>query len=215
MILSCYRSRVFAQDIYDLSVEINRSTRIRFNKSARRRRSGSVDCRQSRSSRGTIALARPLLESGNFVIPDSIALVERNVLVIVLDLRSQMCSKDRDAAGNVTEPEGHNVDVIGIVLRPRRIEAAGVDVEDIGGPGGAEVKEGERTGEGAGEGGEGTAKGGGEGGKDQAEGSEEAGERGEEEGEEGSEGAAEGSRRGPPEGREVGFSGGLIAEISR
>jgi len=126
-----------------------------------------------------------------------------------------MCSKDRDAAGNVTEPEGHNVDIVGIVVRPRRIEAAGVDAEDVGGPGGAKIEEGEGTGEGAGEGGEGATKGGGEGGKDQAEGGEEAGERGEEEGEEGSQGTTEGSRRSPPEGREVGFSGGLIAQRSR
>lgn len=56
-----------------------------------------------------------------------------------------MCSKDRDAAGNVTESERyvrHNVDVIGIIVRPRRIEATGVDAEDVGGPGGAEVEEG-------------------------------------------------------------------------
>lgn len=116
-----------------------------------------------------------------------------------------MCSKDRDAAGNVTKPEGHNVDVVGIVVRPHRIEAADVDAEDVGGPGGAEVEEGEGTGEGTREGGEGAAKGGGEGGKDEAEGGEEAGERGEEEGEEGGEGTAEGGRRGPPEGWEVGF----------
>lgn len=133
----------------------------------------------------------------------------------MLDLRLQMCSKDRDAAGNVTEPEGHNVDVVGIVVRPRRIEAADVDAEDIGGPGGAKVEEGEGTGEGTREGGEGTTKGGGEGGKDQAEGGEEAGERGEKEGEKRSEGTAEGSRRGSPERREVGFSSGLIAQRSR
>lgn len=193
-----------------LSVEINRSTRIRFNRSPRRRRSGSADCRQSKSSRGTIALARPPLESGNSTILDSKHTIGRETrrkerACNTLDLRSQMCSKDRDAAGNVTESEGHfrrhDVDVVGIVVRPRRVEATGVDAEDVGGPGGAEVEEGEGTGEGAGESGEGAAKGGREGGKDQAEGGEEAGEGREEEGEEGSEGTAEGSRRGPLEGR--------------
>lgn len=154
-------------------------------------------------------LARPPLGSGNF--GDSQFEHNRpgktHDLQYVLDPRSQVCSKDRDPAGNVTEPEGHDVrchyvDIIfvGIVVRPRRIEAVGVDAEDVGGPGGAEVEEGEGTGEGAREGGEGATKGGGEGGKDQAEGSEEVGEGGEEEGEEGSESTAEGSRGGPPEG---------------
>lgn len=87
----------------------------------------------------------------------------RTCLQYVLDPRLQMCSKDRNAAGNVTEPEGDhvwgNVDVVGIVVRPLRVEveATGVDVEgidakDVGRPGGAKVEEGEGTGEGAREG---------------------------------------------------------------
>lgn len=70
-------------------------------------------------------------------------------------IAAQMCSKDRDAAGNVAESEGcvrrrHHADVIvivGVIVRPRRAEAAGVGAEDVGGPGGAEVEEGEGTGE--------------------------------------------------------------------
>jgi len=121
-----------------------------------------------------------------------------------------MCSKNRDAAGSVAEPEGRSrpdvvVVVVGVVVRSRCLEAIGDGAEDVGGPGGAEVEEGEGTGEGAREGGEGAAEGGGEGGEDQAEGSEEIGEGREEAGEEGSEGAAEGSRGGSPEGRKVGI----------
>lgn len=115
-----------------------------------------------------------------------------------------MCSKDRDAAGNIAEPEGyirrHYDDIIvivGVIVWSRRVEAANVGAENVGGPGGAEVKEGEGTRKGAGESGEGAAEGRGEGGKDQAKGGEEAGEGGEEEGEKGSEGAAEGSRGSP------------------
>jgi len=112
-----------------------------------------------------------------------------------------MCSKNRDAAGNVAEPEGcarsryHDdvIVIVGVIVRPHCVEAADVGTKDIGGAGGAKVEEGEGAGKGTGEGGEGAAEGGGEGGKDQAEGSEEAGEGGEEEGEEGSEGAPEGS----------------------
>lgn len=125
---------------------------------------------------------------------------------LVLLTRSQMCSKNRDAAGNVAESEGRarrdnvNVVVVGVVVRPRCFEAIGDGAKDVGGPGGAEVEEGEGTGEGARESGKSAAEGGGEGGEDQAEGGEEAGEGREEASEEGSEGAAEGSRGGPPEG---------------
>lgn len=135
--------------------------------------------------------------------------------------RSQMCSKNRDAAGNVAEPEGRaqrdNVDVVvvGVVARPRHFEATGGGAEVVGGPGGAEVEEGEGTGEGARESGEGATEGGGEGGEDQAEGSEEAGEGRKEAGEEGGEGAAEGSRGGPPEGREVGEFERISIWVSR
>lgn len=84
----------------------------------------------------------------------------------------QMRPKDRDAAGNIAEPKRHairryNADVVvGIVVRPRRVEATSGSAEDDSGPGGTEVEEGEGAGEGARESGEGPAKGGREGGED-------------------------------------------------
>lgn len=119
----------------------------------------------------------------------------------------QVRSEDRDAAGNIAEPKGHvrrhDVDVVGIVVRPRRVQATGGSAEDDGGPRGAEVEEGEGTGKGAREGGKGAAEGGREGGKDEAKGGKEAGERRKEESEEGSESTAKGGRGGPSlEGRE-------------
>jgi len=75
-----------------------------------------------------------------------------------------MRSKDRDAAGNIAESKRHIrryiVDVVDIVMRPRRVQATSGSAEDVGGPGGTEVEEGERTGEGARKSGEGAAKGG-------------------------------------------------------
>lgn len=116
-----------------------------------------------------------------------------------------MRSKDRDAAGVVAEPEGHvrrrqhvHVVVVGVVVRPRRVQEADVvGAEDVSGPRGAEIEEGEGTGEGARKGGKGAAEGRGEGGENQAEGSEEVGEGGEEAREERGQGTAEGSRGSP------------------
>jgi len=80
-----------------------------------------------------------------------------------------MRSKDRDAARNIAESKRHiryNVDVVDIVMRSRRVQATSGSAEDVGGPGGTEVEEGERTGEGARKSGEGAAKGGRKGRKD-------------------------------------------------
>lgn len=61
-----------------------------------------------------------------------------------------MCSKDRDAAGNIAESERRVlrrlVDVIVVVdVRPRRLQEVSIDAEDVGGPGDTEVEEGEGT----------------------------------------------------------------------
>lgn len=111
-------------------IKICRSTKIRFNKSLKRKRlcgrTENADCHQSKSSRGTIVLAKPPLESGIFTIVNFFSNRPKDSSKdgFVMKLTHlQMRSKDRDAAGNIAESKRHirryNVDVVGIVVRPR------------------------------------------------------------------------------------------------
>lgn len=77
----------------------------------------------------------------------------------------QVCSKDRDPTGDITEPEGldQRCHLDALPVGEVVDEEATVGAQAVRGPGGAEVKEGEGEREGAGEGGEGSPEGGGEG----------------------------------------------------
>lgn len=84
----------------------------------------------------------------------------------------QMCSKNCDSTGSVTEPQGlgQRVQLDVLVIDEVYVEEASVGAEVVGGPRDTEVEEGEGKGEGARESGEGSSEGGGEGGEDEAEG---------------------------------------------